>query len=196
MGSPMNPCLLWKGLGHCLSWDPCRLSRALLLLLLPLWRGLLLLLPLWRGLLLLPLWRGHSERRGLAQPAMNPWPRLRIDLDRLPIHLDRLPIPLDRLQPAFPWPLPQRNPWPPLQPALALLLCFLLRPLLPIRTSLRPWTEPPAWSRDPCPPRQCPPPTRQCPLRLPPPNAGVSIPSRVSPDEPAVPSLPTRQCPE
>lgn len=56
MGSPMNPCLLWKGLGHCLSWDPCRLSRALLLLL-RLWRALLLLLPLWRG---------HSERRGLA----------------------------------------------------------------------------------------------------------------------------------
>ena len=67
MGSPMNPCRPWKLWAEPMGRDPCRLSRALLLLLLPLWRGLLLLLPLWRALLLLlPLWRGHSERRGLV----------------------------------------------------------------------------------------------------------------------------------
>lgn len=56
MGSPMNPCRPWKLWAEPMGRDPCRLSRALLLLL-PLWRALLLLLPLWRG---------HSERRGLV----------------------------------------------------------------------------------------------------------------------------------
>lgn len=46
MGSPMNPCRPWKLWAEPMGRDPCRLSRALLLLLLPLWRALLLLLPL------------------------------------------------------------------------------------------------------------------------------------------------------
>ena len=60
MGSPMNPCRPWKLWTEPMGRDPCRPWK---LWTEPMGRDPCLLS---RALLLLPLWRGHSERRGLA----------------------------------------------------------------------------------------------------------------------------------